>query len=147
MYQHNTARKIGNVIVMKRNIASTSIFTYEAWEVSGNWNSHQTTTSIYPDDFDTPVDFEERLLAGNIASRFAPPELKAMKPFSKERMAAFRKFRAANEEEAYQAILQAFPHLRSLNHRKSAGTIETYDEHGPYIYEGLQTIAVAQAAA
>jgi hypothetical protein len=70
-----------------------------------------TTYDVYePYSGHSTITFEEGVKLGRIGTRSLPADLDALKPWSHEREDAVRAWHAAQYEEAYGLIDQAYPH-------------------------------------
>lgn len=103
--------------VSRYTICTTTTVIYEAAEDAQPFDSH----SYYPS-----LGRLDGRWYGTVTSRRLPDELEAMKGGSPERIAAVREFQNARQEEAYAAILAAFP--ETMTGKRRSGEISmTWD--------------------
>ena len=112
MKKHISEHKsVGPVIVTKHSIAGTNAIVYSVYEISSYFGPHSTLFTI---DGET---------CGSLPSRRLPKEIQAI-PVGPARFEACDAFRKANEEEAYKAILVAYP--EAAEGTRSNGEIEVW---------------------
>lgn len=104
-------KTVGSVIVTKHQIIGTKHFVFGAYEASAYSGRHSSLLSI------------DGQCCGSLASRPMPAEIAAL-PVGPARWEALDEFRAANEAEAYAAIVAAFP--EAADGERSRGEIEIW---------------------
>lgn len=103
-------KQVGSVIVHKSAIGGTaSLVVYTAYEASSYFGPH---SSLFTIDGQT---------CGSLQSRRLPKEIDAI-PVGQARFDAVDAFRHANENQAYTAIIAAFP--EAADGRRVNGEIE-----------------------
>ena len=103
---------VGSVIVTKHSVAGSNAVVYAAYEPSSYFGRHSSLFTI------------DGQCCGSLPSRRIPEAIEAMRGGSPERCAACDAFRAANESEAYAAIVSAYP--EAANGYRSLGEIEVW---------------------
>lgn len=107
----NRATSTG-ILVRRSRILSTQCVVYSAWERGSVAGSHSTITSFDGEWY------------GTLHSRRDDSTFRHLRGGSDERIAAVQAHYAANDAEAYAAILSVFP--EAANGERSDGEIELY---------------------
>lgn len=108
---------IGRFAVVRYNILGTNVVVYNAYEldipVPGEYHNHTTLQHID----------SNHVWYGTLTSRMLPREIADMS-VGPERFRMVDAFRYKNEQDAYDLIMQAFPHTRFMWDSKRDGVIE-----------------------
>ena len=114
--------KIGDKIVTRGFIIGTNTCKYEVWEPMNESFPNYSHSSMIHIDGD---------LYGELSTRVLPAEIAAMPKRSEERYNAAKAYQTGQYEQSYKLILEAYPHLSTLEHFPSLGDITTYCEINP----------------
>jgi hypothetical protein len=113
MAQISEHRQVGSVFVTRHSIAGTrGLVVYGAYELSSYFGPHSSLLSI------------DGACCGSLASRRLPESVSNL-PVGEERFAACDAFRAQNEEEAYTAIVAAYP--EAARGERGRGEVEVWE--------------------
>lgn len=110
-------RQANGLTVEKFNVIGTDLWIFQAWEPSGRaangrpWRHSSLTT----------IDACCEQTMGKVGTRDLTPELEALPAYSEERFAAVTAWHEAQYQEAYTAILAAFP--EAALGRRSDGSV------------------------
>jgi hypothetical protein len=96
----NANAKPTTTTITRHEIIGTNTVVFEAWEPYRN-NSHSTITRLKGEAH------------GRIGTRRLPTELDALPAYSDERLAAVTGWQQDQYDEAYAAILDAFPFIEA----------------------------------
>lgn len=109
-------RTANGLTVQRYDIIGTAITVYGAWEPTA-----PTGRALYAH---TTIQTIEGRSMGRVGTRGLTPELHALPSFSDARMDAIDAWHEAQEQEAYAAIIAAFPEAQGG--RRTEGQIETF---------------------
>jgi hypothetical protein len=122
-YVESTAREVGDIIVIRYGICTTSCIVYVAVEKGSM--SQPTWRGTHTSFHDVPGRPGEWF--GSVTSRNLPDDIEALQPMTRIRSEKVHAYQAELAKIAIDAIFTAYPHLRDIPHRITdwMGQIET----------------------